>query len=68
MSTFRSISLHPLFLLHIMRYKLIKGSFPSKWVWKGDSSDNYSVGSVYKLLLGDSIDENQDGVLMSCGI
>ncbi|KAL5191779.1 hypothetical protein HKD37_04G011010 [Glycine soja] len=39
-----------------------------KWVWKGDSSDNYSVGSVYKLLLGDSIDENQDGVLMSCGI
>ena len=39
-----------------------------KWVWKGDSSGNYSVGSVYKLLLGDSIDENQDGVLMSCGI
>ena len=39
-----------------------------KWVWKGDSSDNYSVGSAYKLLLGDSIDENQDGVLMSCGI
>ena len=33
-----------------------------KWVWKGDSSGNYSVGSVYRLLLGDSIGENQEGV------
>ena len=31
-------------------------------MWKADSSGQYSVRSAYNLLMGESIDENQDGV------
>ena len=31
-----------------------------KWVWKGDSTETYTVGNAYKFLNKDSRDENQD--------
>ena len=33
-----------------------------KWIWKEDASGVYTVGNVYKMLMRDHIDENQDGV------
>jgi len=31
-----------------------------KWVWKGDSTETYTVGNAYKFLNKDSRDENHD--------
>ena len=32
-----------------------------QWIWKGDASGRYIVGSAYKLLDSDARDKNQDG-------
>lgn len=32
------------------------------WVWKADPTGQYSAQSAYNLLMGESMNENQDGV------
>lgn len=40
---------------------------PNKWIWKEDASGLYMARNGYRLLLPDQINDNQDGVLQSCG-
>ena len=41
---------------------LIQPHKRDNWVWKAYPNGQYSAQSAYNLLLGESIDENQDGV------
>ena len=41
---------------------LIQPHRRDNWVWKADPNGQYSAQSAYNRLLGESIDENQDGI------
>ena len=41
---------------------LIQPHRGDNWVWKADPNGQYSTQSAYNQLLGESIDENQDGI------